>query len=163
MLLHNSKTAVACSLYLVGVFTDILDGFMARKFGVESARGAQLDAAADFVMIICLFIYFHIGGTMMLTPIILMTISFIQFIETAYKNVPVYDPVGKYTGSLGFLLVLIIILIPNNLTGEICGWIMSVFITFSLGFRLLYFGNQKKKLSFSYIQTKKSLINGGKK
>jgi len=39
-------------LYLTAGLTDILDGFLARRWGVESKFGARLDSLADFVFVI---------------------------------------------------------------------------------------------------------------
>ena len=36
------------TVYLIGGFTDMIDGTIARKMGTESAFGAKLDSAADF-------------------------------------------------------------------------------------------------------------------
>lgn len=36
-----------CALYLLGGFTDAIDGTVARKLGKESAFGAKFDTAAD--------------------------------------------------------------------------------------------------------------------
>ena len=39
-------------LYLIAGLTDILDGFLARQWGVESKFGARLDSLADFVFVL---------------------------------------------------------------------------------------------------------------
>ena len=39
-------------LYLIAGVTDILDGFLARQWGVESKFGARLDSLADFVFVL---------------------------------------------------------------------------------------------------------------
>lgn len=43
------------TVYLIGGFTDMIDGTIARKMGTESAFGAKLDSVADFsFIIVCL-------------------------------------------------------------------------------------------------------------
>lgn len=37
------------SLYAISAVTDILDGFIARRFNAQTALGAKLDSAADFL------------------------------------------------------------------------------------------------------------------
>lgn len=37
-------------LWLFSYFTDVLDGFIARRFGLSSELGAKLDTAADFAI-----------------------------------------------------------------------------------------------------------------
>ena len=39
-------------LYLIAGITDILDGFLARRWEVESKFGARLDSLADFVFVL---------------------------------------------------------------------------------------------------------------
>ena len=39
-------------LYLIAGMTDMLDGFLARRWGVESKFGARLDSLADFVFVL---------------------------------------------------------------------------------------------------------------
>ena len=39
-------------LYLIAGLTDMLDGFLARRWGVESKFGARLDSLADFLFVL---------------------------------------------------------------------------------------------------------------
>ena len=39
-------------LYVIAGTTDMLDGFLARRWGVESKFGARLDSMADFVFVL---------------------------------------------------------------------------------------------------------------
>ncbi len=39
-------------LYLIAGVTDMLDGFLARRWGLESKFGARLDSLADFVFVL---------------------------------------------------------------------------------------------------------------
>ena len=40
------------TLYVIAGLTDMLDGFLARRWGVESQFGARLDSLADFVFVL---------------------------------------------------------------------------------------------------------------
>lgn len=42
--------------YLWCGISDVLDGFVARKFGQQSAIGARLDSIADFIFVIGIFV-----------------------------------------------------------------------------------------------------------
>ena len=48
LLLVDAMTLPFWVLYLIAGLTDILDGFLARRWGVESKFGARLDSLADF-------------------------------------------------------------------------------------------------------------------
>ena len=52
LLLVDAMTLPFWVLYLIAGLTDILDGFLARRWGVESKFGARLDSLADFVFVL---------------------------------------------------------------------------------------------------------------
>ena len=52
LLLVDAMTLPFWVLYLIAGLTDILDGFLARRWGLESKFGARLDSLADFVFVL---------------------------------------------------------------------------------------------------------------
>ena len=52
LLLANAMTMPFWVLYVIAGTTDMLDGFLARRWGVESKFGARLDSLADFVFVL---------------------------------------------------------------------------------------------------------------
>ena len=52
LLLVDAMTVPFWLLYVVAGTTDMLDGFLARRWGVESRFGARLDSLADFVFVL---------------------------------------------------------------------------------------------------------------
>ena len=52
LLLVDVMTVPFWVLYLIAGLTDMLDGFLARRWGVESKFGARLDSLADFVYVL---------------------------------------------------------------------------------------------------------------
>ena len=52
LLLVDAMTVPFWTLYLIAGLTDILDGFLARRWDVESKFGARLDSLADFVFVL---------------------------------------------------------------------------------------------------------------
>ena len=52
LLLVDAMTVPFWVLYLIAGLTDMLDGFLARRWGVESKFGARLDSSADFMFVI---------------------------------------------------------------------------------------------------------------
>jgi len=52
LLLVDAMTLPFWVLYLIAGLTDMLDGFLARRLGVESKFGARLDSLADFVFVL---------------------------------------------------------------------------------------------------------------
>lgn len=51
LLLVDTMTVPFWVLYVIGGTTDMLDGFLARRWDVESKFGARLDSLADFVFV----------------------------------------------------------------------------------------------------------------
>ena len=52
LLLVEEMTIPFWVLYVIDGTTDMLDGFLARRWGVESKFGARLDSLADFVFVL---------------------------------------------------------------------------------------------------------------
>ena len=52
LLLVDAMTLPFWVLYMIAGTTDMLDGFLARRWGVESKFGARLDSLADFVFVL---------------------------------------------------------------------------------------------------------------
>ena len=52
LLMVDAMTVPFWVLYVIAGLTDILDGFLARRWGVESKFGARLDSLADFVFVL---------------------------------------------------------------------------------------------------------------
>ena len=53
-----SRLNVAFILYLIALFTDFLDGYLARKWKVEGAFGRVVDPFVDKVLVLGTFIFF---------------------------------------------------------------------------------------------------------
>ncbi len=52
LLLVDAMTLPFWILYLIAGLTDMVDGFLARRWGVESKFGARLDSLADFLFVL---------------------------------------------------------------------------------------------------------------
>ncbi len=52
LLLVDAMTVPFWVLYVIAGTTDMLDGFLARRWGIESKFGARLDSFADFVFVL---------------------------------------------------------------------------------------------------------------
>ena len=52
LLLVDATTVPFWVLYVIAGTTDMLDGFLARRWSVESKFGARLDSLADFVFVL---------------------------------------------------------------------------------------------------------------
>ncbi len=99
-LVGNKMLFYGAALFLFLLFTDFLDGYLARKLGVSSKFGNYFDVIADFTLVFSLFIAFGSEGFYADWILILVAAVFAGFMLTSRSSSRVYDPVGKYYGSL---------------------------------------------------------------
>ena len=62
VLVWQAGTPLGLALFLITAFTDILDGYLARRFGWGSKLGSYLDPIADKLMMSSLFVALAYGG-----------------------------------------------------------------------------------------------------
>ena len=105
VLLFINQFLITFILLLVACFTDIIDGIVARKLDVTSDFGGYFDVSADFSLVLIVFIGFVIELVYPFWIIILISFMFFQFIISSRSNKPVYDPVGKYLGTIHLIVI----------------------------------------------------------
>jgi len=111
---HEISFAVY-SLFLFSMGSDLVDGYISRKMGVNSKFGANLDTAVDFLFISGMFLAFVLKGIYSVGIIFLIVFMFAQFTLTnRYFGKTVYDPIGKYYGSLLFGGIGLTLLFPEQ-------------------------------------------------
>ena len=123
-------------LLLVACLSDIIDGKIARKLEVTSTFGAYFDVSTDFSLILIVFIGFVLLRVYPFWIIILICFMFFQFLFTSRSKEPVYDPVGKYIGTIHLIIIgttlLFMYFYPNWVPYLIMLIILVVFDTISL-------------------------------
>jgi phosphatidylglycerophosphate synthase len=89
-----------------------MDGFIARKLNIESRIGSYFDVIVDFVFISTIYLLFILKNIFPQWILFIIVAVFGEFILTNfYYNQTLYDPIGKYYGSIllggiGLILVL---------------------------------------------------------
>jgi phosphatidylglycerophosphate synthase len=96
----SGLTLLGCSLFLFAVISDFADGYFAKKLQVTSRFGAYYDATVDAVFIITMFGVFFVSGCYPYWVLLLILFMYAQFAMTSFSLEVIYDPVGKYYGSL---------------------------------------------------------------
>lgn len=133
-------------IFIIAISTDYMDGFIARKFDVTTNYGAFLDSAADFILIILIFLAFIISGIYPFWILILIIFMYIQFILTSGTKKPIYDPIGKYYGVFLFLSAGITLILPFILpTSYVTNILLIIIVLFSLISLLTRFYSLYKK------------------
>ena len=109
----NDLTAWALCIFLVAVFTDALDGHVARRLGGASPfLGPYSDAVADFCLVLAVFSAFVLKSLYPFWILLLIVAMFAQFVLTSRLSRPIYDPVGKYYGVFLFCAVGVTLVLP---------------------------------------------------
>jgi CDP-diacylglycerol--glycerol-3-phosphate 3-phosphatidyltransferase len=115
LLLVEVMTMPFWVLYVIAGTTDMLDGFLARRWGVESKFGARLDSLADFGLVLAvgykLFPWLKLSYElwMMIGLIALVkTVNAISSYVVKHKIEFLHTKVNKLTGFLLFIGMMIV-------------------------------------------------------
>ncbi|MBO4673315.1 MAG: CDP-alcohol phosphatidyltransferase family protein [Bacteroidaceae bacterium] len=110
LLLVDAMTVPFWVLYVIAGTTDMLDGFLARRWGVESKFGARLDSLADFVFVLAVgyklfpWLKLPVALWVMIGLIALMKIvNTISSYVVKHKIVFLHTKANKLTGFLLFI------------------------------------------------------------
>lgn len=128
------------ALFLFAICTDFLDGYVAKKLEATSRLGSYFDVIADFLFVSGMFITFVLEEFYPPWILLLIVAVFVQFMLTSlYSKRAVYDPVGKYYGSLMYGGIGLTLLFPDQLVYIIVTIGIVVSTIASLFSRLAYF------------------------
>ncbi len=124
-----NATSFCVGLILLAMVSDLLDGFLARRWQVASRRGTFVDALADFLFLFSGFLALAWMGVVPWWFLLLLLLSFAHFIEGLWRETP-YDPIGKYIGAYLYGFLLLIFLVPNP-------WLHQLLLVIGTGYLLL--------------------------
>lgn len=99
-LVSNGMLFYGAILFLLLLCTDFVDGYLARRFGLSSKFGTYFDVTTDFIFVFCMFLTFNSKGFVPGWVLVLIAFVFAQFVITSVYSEKIYDPIGKYYGSL---------------------------------------------------------------
>jgi len=115
LLLVDAMTVPFWALYVTAGLTDMLDGFLARRWGVESKFGARLDSLADFVFVIAvgykLFPHLKLPATLWMMIGLIALVKMINAISAfvvKHRIEFLHTKANKVTGFLLFVCVMAI-------------------------------------------------------
>jgi phosphatidylglycerophosphate synthase len=115
----NGQVTSAFGLLLFAAFTDVLDGYLARKLGACSIFGAYFDATADFLFVLIAFGAFVMQGLYPAWTVLVIGGMFLQFVLTSRLGRPTYDPVGKYYGVFLFVVTGVTLILPRPVVCDV--------------------------------------------
>ena len=121
-LLESKIYILAAILFFISSITDFFDGFLARRYGIESEFGAFLDLIADKILVISvlvwlIFIFSNQALTIISILIILREIIITSFryylvLNNADADLIKVNNYGKLKTAFQFFSILLLILSP---------------------------------------------------
>lgn len=113
---NNLSGLITFSIFLASITTDVIDGFIARKLKATTKIGAYLDVIVDFLFITGMYLTFIFKGIYPLWILLVIVFVFAQFIvSNIILKKTIYDPFGKYYGSILFGGIGVTILVTDSI------------------------------------------------
>ena len=110
LFLVDAMTVPFWVLYVIAGTTDMLDGFLARRWGIESKFGAGLDSLADFVLVLVvgykLFPWLKLPATLWMMVGLIALVKIVNVISSyvlKQKTEFLHTKSNKLTGFLLFI------------------------------------------------------------
>lgn len=124
MTILDGRPGLALVIFLVAAITDIVDGYLARHFGMGSPLGAYLDPIADKLFLISSFVVFALRATpslvhvpvwlLVLTifrDVLILVISLVMYLALGIREFPP-SILGKLT-TFSEICTIVAILMTN--------------------------------------------------
>ena len=155
--LQEDRNVLAASLFFVSSLTDYFDGYLARKYAIESELGAFLDLIADKILVTAILIWLVFIFANQVLTIISILIILREIIITSFRYYLVSnnaDPklikankYGKLKTAFQFFSILLLILSPalSNFYLNISLVLLSVSVLLSYFSLAIYFTNWMKQ------------------
>lgn len=146
LLYSSADPLFVICLFISVSSTDLIDGYLARRFNVHSDAGAFFDSIADFTLLLGMFLLFTDAGLYPLWITGIIIFAFTQFVFSSLLSKKLYDPIGKYYGSVLYGAVALTIIFPIPLICNIVVISFAMFAAASIVSRIAHF--------LGFLQTK---------
>jgi phosphatidylglycerophosphate synthase len=143
--LSTGNSTIFLALFLFSSFTDLADGYVARKTKTTSTIGAYYDSIADFGLIAGVFAVLTVKGVYPSWILAIIAISFSQFIITSLRRSRIYDPVGMYFGGFLYVTVATTVAVQSEVLYGLAQLVIAVFFAASLVSRIIFLGLNSRK------------------
>jgi phosphatidylglycerophosphate synthase len=134
---NTGKIALCLAVFAAASFTDLADGFLARKLKVTTRFGAYFDSAIDFVFVMSIFAFFTLKDFYSFWLLLLITVAFAQFVGSSLYTKKLHDPIGRYTGSALYIGVVLTLVLPSQATFTFVEYAFLGFFLLSISSRAL--------------------------
>ena len=108
----KGKIVISILLYVCGALSDMLDGYLARKFDAYSKFGQYLDAVSDKLFALSIIIISIIyGNYLVIIPAIMeLMISIINYMIIKNRKKVYTERVGKFKTTILFVMMIVSLL-----------------------------------------------------
>ncbi|HTS02358.1 MAG TPA: CDP-alcohol phosphatidyltransferase family protein [Thermoanaerobaculia bacterium] len=147
MAILGGRPWAALVIFLAAAVTDIVDGYVARRFGMGSPLGAWLDPIADKLFLVSTFVVFALPSTptsvripmwlLVLTifrDVYILVTCLVLFLALGIRSFPP-SLLGKLTTFLEISTVTAILLVNvhrlQTVVATVCMWLVAAFATVS--------------------------------
>ena len=120
--LESKIYLLAAILFFISSITDFFDGFLARRYGIESELGAFLDLIADKILVISVLVWLvfifsiqaltTISTLIILREIIITSFRYYLVLDNADADLIKVNNYGKLKTAFQFFSILLLILSP---------------------------------------------------
>lgn len=145
-LIGNDYWLASFCVFVVAVGTDLVDGFIARRFDATTATGAVLDHFADFAFVTIALLVLAAKGYVPLVLPLLIVVAFVQYVidSRILEGGLVGSSLGRWNGIAYFVVVGIPVTIMGLGLGAVpiasaegVAWVLIVTTLLSIGERTM--------------------------
>jgi len=116
ILLLRGRATLGVILYMVAIFTDVVDGHLARRLHQGSLMGTMLDPVGDNMLTLALFLFLFLQGTVPFWLFALLVVRYLQFF-IGFALLALLDAVprlratiaGKVVGAVQAIGILVLL------------------------------------------------------
>ena len=106
----QEKYVQSLIIILLISMSDIIDGMVAKQAESSCKGGDIFDIAADFMVVLSIFVLWYLKQMVSVYIILLILLSFISFVYISFlKKKIVKNKIGKYVGAVCFSGITVII------------------------------------------------------
>jgi cardiolipin synthase len=141
----SGELRIAFVLFMVAAISDLIDGFLAKRFGMQTDLGAYLDPLADKVLIMSIYLTLGITGIIPRWIVILVVSRDIMIIGAVILSWLVDKPLTVKPLTISkintaFQILYASIVLAANGFGIDAGWLITVTLALVTVFTLLSIG-----------------------
>ena len=111
--LFNLNTVFLIALFILTAISDIVDGWLSRKYNLSSDNGAKFDVICDFIFIIISTFALVLINLIPAWFLLIIILKLIEFFKTSDESL-VYEKFGHFVALMFYAFPIVAILINDS-------------------------------------------------